>query len=256
MMVPKMTNKEIKDAVLLVTKDSKKFLVKDTSKDYHSQYGMIIKEDLAKENGAKLKTNKGKSLFLIKPSFIDFFSKIKRGAQIIPSKDVGFIISETGIGKNSIIVDAGAGSGGLCLTLANIAKKVYSFDIRDDHIEIVKKNKELLELKNLEVKKGNIYEDKIPSNADLVTLDVPEPWLAVKNISENIKPGGFIVSYSPTIPQVSDLVESLEDIEGIVHIKTIEIIEREWEINSRKVRPKSQQRISHSGFLTFLRKIN
>lgn len=255
-MVQKMSEKKSDGSVLLVSNNGKKFLVKDTEKDYHSQYGMIKKEDLMKNNGSELKTNKDVSLFLIKPSFIDLFSKIKRGAQIIPSKDVGFIISETGIGKNSIVVDAGAGSGGLCLVLANIAKKVYSFDIREDHIEIVKKNKELLGLKNLEIKEGNIYQDKLPKNIDVVTLDVPEPWLAIENVMKYLSSGGFIVSYSPTIPQVSDLVDSVSNRKGIVHLKTIEIIEREWEILGRKVRPKTQQRISHSGFLTFLRKIN
>ena len=251
-----MSKKNSEDSALLVSKDGKKFLVKDVEKDYHSQYGMIKKEDLMKKSGSELKTNKGVSLFLVKPFFIDFFSKIKRGAQIIPSKDVGVIISETGIGKDSIIVDAGAGSGGLCLTLANIAKKVYSFDVREDHIEIVTKNKELLGLKNLEVKKGNIYEDKLPKNIDVVTLDVPEPWLAIDNVSKYLNSGGFIISYSPSIPQVSDLVDSVSNKEGIVHLKTIEIIEREWEVLGRKVRPKTQQRINHSGFLTFLRKIN
>ena len=41
---------------------------------------------------------------------------------------------------------------------------------------------------------------------------------------------------------------------NFIHLKTIEIIEREWDVQGRKVRPKSQP-IGHSGFLTFVRKI-
>ena len=42
--------------------------------------------------------------------------------------------------------------------------------------------------------------------------------------------------------------------ENFYVVKTIEIIERQWEIDGRKVRPKGQE-IGHSGFLTFMRKI-
>ena len=68
------------------------------------------------------------------------------------------------------------------------------------------------------------------------------------------KPGGFLVSYSPTIPQVSDFVAEIKKHGHFALIKTIEISEREWEISERKIRPKSTA-IGHSGFLTFVRKI-
>jgi len=38
------------------------------------------------------------------------------------------------------------------------------------------------------------------------------------------------------------------------HIKTIELILREWEILDRKVRPKTTQTV-HTGFLSFVRKL-
>lgn len=239
---------------LLFSKNGKKFLVKNEEQNYHSQYGFVTKADLQKETGSEVKTNTGQSLYLLDPQFIDKFARMKRGAQIIPSKDVGFIISETGLGKDSVVVDAGAGSGGLCLTLAHLVKKVYSFDVRDDHLAIVEKNKELLGLKNLSLKKGNVYEDKLPK-ADVINLDVPEPWLALSNIEKSLNPGGFLVSYSPSIPQVSDFVEAVQKLDGFVYLKSVEIIEREWEFQGRKIRPKTQQRINHSGFLTFVRKV-
>jgi tRNA (adenine57-N1/adenine58-N1)-methyltransferase len=239
---------------ILYSKNGKRFLVKNEDQKYHSQYGFVEKADLQKETGSAVKTNTGHELFVLEPTFLDTFSRIKRGAQIIPSKDVGFIISETGLGKDSVVVDAGAGSGGLCLTLAHLAKKVYSFDVREDHLEIVKKNKELLGLKNLTLKLGSVYEIKLPA-CDILTLDVPEPWLALTNAETALKPGGFLVSYSPSIPQVSDFCEAVAKLEGFTTLKTVEIMEREWEFAGRKIRPKTQQRINHSGFLTFVRKI-
>ena len=63
-----------------------------------------------------------------------------------------------------------------------------------------------------------------------------------------------MVSYSPTIPQVMDFVNESKKRDELVYLKTKEVIEREWEINERKVRPMSQQ-IGHSGFLSFVRKV-
>ncbi len=240
---------------LLISNNGKTFLVRDETKEFHSQYGYVGPKDLQAEPGSIIETNTGHKLSVIDPGIIDLRMKMKRGAQIIPSKDVGFIISETGLCKKSTVIDAGAGSGGLCLTLAFLAKKVYTFDVRDDHLEIVRKNKDFLGLTNLSVKKGDVYADKLPKDIDLVTLDVPEPWEALDNIFNALKPGGFLVTYSPSIPQVSDTVEALHGHSGLVYQKTVEILEREWEFSGRKIRPKTQQRIGHSGFLTFARKM-
>ncbi len=239
---------------ILLHESGKRFLIRDTDKDFHCQFGSISSADLNSSEGTEIRTNKDIALRVMDARLPDLFAKMKRNAQIIPSKDVGFIISETGLNKESIVVDAGAGSGGLCLSLAAIAKKVYSYDIRDDHIEIVKQNKEMLGLKNLEIGKKDITSDSIRVKADILTLDIPAPWDALDNTAKTLKPGGFLVSYSPTIPQTSDMVERAREHGSFTHIKTVEVSEREWEFTGRKIRPKTQQRIGHSGFLSFFRK--
>ncbi|MBI1969972.1 tRNA (adenine-N1)-methyltransferase, partial [Candidatus Woesearchaeota archaeon] len=142
----------------------------------------------------------------------------------------------------------------LCCFLARIAKKVITYDIREDFIKVVEQNKKFLKLNNLIIKKKNIYEGIIEKNVDLITLDLPEPWKALDAVAKSLKHGGFLMSYSPTIPQVSDFVEAVKQHEHFVYLKTIEIIEREWELEERKIKPKSQP-IGHSGFLTFVRRI-
>jgi len=57
--------------------------------------------------------------------FPDILMKLKRGPQVILPKDAGMIIAISGIGKESVCVDAGAGSGWLAVTLGNIAKKSH-----------------------------------------------------------------------------------------------------------------------------------
>lgn len=242
--------------MVLITAKGKKFYVKDKSKDLHTQYGYIKAAELAKvKPGTTLTTNTGTKLTVLKPSFIDIYKKIKRIAQIIPLKDIGSIITETGINNKSKVLDAGAGSGGLACFLAHIAKEVITYDIREDFIKIVEHNKELLDLSNLKIKQGSVYDSVKEKNFDLFTLDVPEPWLAIKTAEKALQVGGFFVSYSPTIPQVSDFVEALKRSDKLIHLKTIEITEREWDVDCRKVRPRTQG-IGHSGFITFARKIS
>ena len=237
----------------LMTDKGKLFFYRGS--DMHTQFGFVKKEEIEKaKTGAKLSTNTGKQMKVINAGFMDLYKKIKRGAQIIPLKDVGTIIAETGINQKSVIVDSGAGSGALCCFLAHLAKKVTTYEIREDFAKIVLKNIEYLGLKNIELKQQDIYEGIDEKNIDVITLDLPEPWKVIPYAAKSIKIGGFLVSYSPTLPQVSDFVEAVRLDSSLVFLKTIEIIEREWEIDGRKIRPKSQA-IGHSGFLTFVRRI-
>ncbi|MBL7054481.1 methyltransferase domain-containing protein [Candidatus Woesearchaeota archaeon] len=240
---------------ILITKQGKKFYVRDMDKDFHTQYGFVKKEDLKKiKDETVLKTNTHKEFAIFSPFFADLYRKIKRDAQIIPLKDVGLIIAETGINKNSKIIDAGSGSGALACFLAHLCKEVVTYEIREDFIEIVKKNIEFLGLKNIKIKNKDVYSGIDEKDIDLVVLDLPEPWKAITNAKKALKVGGFLVSYSPSIPQTMDFVNEIHKNTNFVHVKTSEIIEREWEVEERKVRPKSRG-IGHSGFISFCRRI-
>jgi tRNA (adenine57-N1/adenine58-N1)-methyltransferase len=236
---------------LLVSPSGRKFIAKNC--DLHTQYGMLREADIKNANfGDSLKTNKGIDFFVIPPGFLDYYFKIKRTAQIIPLKDIGTIITETGMSKDSIVLDSGSGSGGLACFIAHLAKKVYTYDIREDHLDTVRKNKEFLKLKNLEIFNGNIYEGTEQDNIDVMILDLPEPWLALKTAIKCLNVGGYLVSYSPHIPQATDFVNAVRENKNFIYLRTIEIIERDWEIEGRKVRP-CQPMISHSGFISFAR---
>ncbi|MBI2657193.1 tRNA (adenine-N1)-methyltransferase [Candidatus Woesearchaeota archaeon] len=239
---------------VLMTKHGRKFHAKN-DEDMHTQYGFVKKEDLRNsKEGDLLKSNTGREFFVFTPLFIDLYRKIKRDAQIIPLKDIGAIIAETGINRESRILDAGSGSGALACFLASIARDVTTYEIREDFIEIVKANIEFLGLKNITIKNINIYDKIDDKDMDVAILDLPEPWNALESCSKALKPGGFLVSYSPSVPQVADFANAVRKNESFVYIKTVEIIEREWEVEERKVRPKSTG-IGHSGFLSFARKV-
>ena len=240
---------------VLITRDGKRFYIRNEKEDCHTQYGMVKKSEITSaKDGDMLTSNTGKELFLYTPSFKDFYSRIKRGAQIIPLKDIGAIIAETGIGKDSRILDAGAGSGALSCFLAHLAKEVVTYEIREDFISIVKSNIELLGLKNIKVVHKDIYQGIDETELDAITLDVPEPWLVLPHAASALKAGGFLVSYSPSITQTADFVNAVLESPHFSHIKTFELIEREWEIKGRKVRPETAA-IGHSGFISIARKL-
>jgi len=230
------------------------YFVEDISKDYQCSEGIIPKSDLQKENTI-IKSSKNKEFFIFNASFIDSYRGIKKYAQTIPIKDLGFILAETGINKNSIVVDTGAGSGGSACFIARFAKKVYAFDNNELSIRQTAENARYFGLKNLVVKKADSY-TKIPvKNADLVLLDLPEPWKAIHSADKALKVGGYIVAYCPQITQAQQFINELMARNNYVHTKSVEIIERDWKISGQVVRPRSLSNI-HSGFITIVRKIN
>ncbi len=230
----------------------KHFYIDDSSKDFSTPYGMLKKADLKKTGS--IKSNQDKEFRIFDADFIDSYRRIKRLPQIIPLKDIGFIIAKTGIGPDSVVLEGGTGSGALALMLARLCKKVHSFDVEQEHIAVSKSNAENLGIKNISFNKGSLYEPVDVKNADVMCLDVPEPWKALDTASKSLKQGGFIVSYSPTIIQTADFVNAMSAREEFIHLKTVEVIEREWEVEKRKVRPKSKTTI-HSGFISFGRRI-
>lgn len=232
----------------------KTYYVEDINKDFHTEYGSISIKDLKKKDGSKIFSSTKKEFYVFSPSFIDSYKRIERSAQIIPLKDIAFIIAETGIGKQSLVVDAGSGSCALACFLAHLVKHVVTYDIRDDFLEISIRNKQFLGLDNLTIKKQDVYKKIDEKNADLCTLDLPEPWMAIGSVDKALKVGGFLVVYNPSIMQIADFVNAIRKNENFLYLKTVEVIERNWEVEGRKVRPKTQP-IGHSGFLVFARKV-
>lgn len=237
---------------VLMDKEGNKFYIQDIDKDFHTKFGFIKSGDLKKKSG-KIRSNMGKEFFIFTPGFSDRYRKKKRLAQIILLKDIGLIITETGIGCNSKVVDAGAGSGALACFLANIVKQVITYEIRKDFIKIVEDNIRLLDLKNIKIKNKDVYKKIDERNVDLITLDLPEPWKALDNVVKSLKSGGFLVAYLPSITQVSRFVKEVDKKERLIYLKTIELLERAWKIDGRIARPEFRM-LGHTGFLTFVRK--
>lgn len=228
------------------------FYVSNLSKPFSTKYGTIKAADL-KKSGI-IKSDLKKEFHIFDASFIDTYRRIKRLPQIIPLKDIGMIIATTGIGPKSLVVEGGSGSGALAILLARYVKKVYSYDVNKEHLAVVKENIKDLKITNISLKHQSLYDPVKVKDADLMCCDLPEPWEAISTADKCLKVGGFLVSYSPTVPQTQDFVNAILKTDSFMHLKTVNMMEQEWQVDGRKVRPKSKQ-IIHSGFLTFVRKI-
>jgi len=236
---------------VMMSKNGRIFYLANLKNDFHTQYGFVKAKYLKGEK--TLKTNKSVEMSLFSPFFIDIYRKIKRTAQIMTLKDIGAIITETGVNKKSKVVDAGTGSAALACFMANIAKEVVSYEKRRDFYKVAIKNKELLGLKNLKIKNKDVCKGITEKDVDLITLDMLDPWKALKNAEKALKKGGFLVCYLPHISQTIALINKIKKAK-FAYIKTIELISREWVIDDKKARP-SNIMIGHTGFLTFARKM-
>ena len=60
-------------------------------------------------------------------------------------------------------------------------------------------------------------------------------------------------SYLPTVPQVQQIQQALKDSRRFIERTTFEVMQREWSVEGRSVRPASQM-VGHTGFVTTARK--
>jgi len=231
---------------ILLNKETKYYY---KGQDLHTRDGLIKAKDI--DSKQKVKSNKGILFYVLKADFIDNMQRLKRGPQIILPKDIGYIIANTPITKESDVLEAGTGSGFLAANLSRFAKQVYSYERDKRFYDLALQNIEDMQIKNIHLKNQDVYKKIDQKDLDVAILDLPEPQKALKNIRKALKAGGYLVCYLPTISQIQVLLKKTD---GFVHVKTVEILERAWQTEIEKTRPKSQM-IAHTAFLCFLRKI-
>ena len=183
----------------------------------------------------------------------DFLRKAKRGPQIIPPKDFGMIVAETGCGKDWKVVDAGTGSGFLAMMLANIGCKVYTYEIDEDFYEVAKKNIRNSGLGNIFLKKADITKWIDEKNVDMVTLDMKNPESVIKNAYNSLKYRGWLVIYSLHVEQLQRVWKELKKY-NFSRITILEDFQREWQIEGNTFTRPMTHMLAHTGFLTFARK--
>jgi tRNA (adenine57-N1/adenine58-N1)-methyltransferase len=180
------------------------------------------------------------------------YRRLKRGPQVMLPKDIGIVIAYTGVGKDSLCVDAGTGSGWLAVSLARICKKVVSYDIRPEFIKIAEVNKAMEGLSNLEIKEKDITKGIDEKDVDLVTLDMPNSDKALRRVHKALKPNGFVFGYLPHMEQVKKFVDRLNKLK-FWNVIVLEAIVRDMLVREEGTRP-STKGVWHTGYLVFAQK--
>ncbi len=175
-----------------------------------------------------------------------------RGPQVILPKDMGLIIAYTGVGRNSRVVEAGSGSGYATVMLANICKKVYSYETREEFLELARKNVQLNGLNNVVFRHMDITKGIRERNVDMVLLDLPDASEVIPHAYRALKPNGFVVGYLPNVEQMKDFFLRAKDA-GFAEVFALEGIVREWKVRHYGVRPNNKGLV-HTAFLVFCRK--
>jgi tRNA (adenine57-N1/adenine58-N1)-methyltransferase len=246
------------DEVLFLTEKKRKHLVKIVpGEKFHSEEGFIELSNLIGKNyGCSIKTNINRCWNVLYPRLVDKALKLPRLTQIVYPKDLGYILIQGDIQPGSFVLEAGTGSGVLTMFLANYVKpygKVYSYDINEQYIENAKKQLTRYNLDRYVVfKLKDVTKEIDEKNIDTIILDIPTPWLVVKNAYNALKPSGIFISLSPTIEQVIETVEELNK-NNFIDISTIEILLRNLRVKKGMTRPEHTMR-AHTTYITFARK--
>lgn len=226
--------------------------------DYHNKEGTLKEADIL-SGKSPIVANTNREFHVSDYNFFDKFVNLKRGPQLITTKDLGYIAARTGLGVGSVVVEAGSGSGAATSFFCRIGCKVYTYEIEKAHYDIAKKNVDSLGFTDYIIENKDLalaIDEGIGVKADTLFLDMPDAEKIVEKDLSFVKSGGYIVCYLPSVSQIQELTKVIASIENTYYIEEIsEIIHREWKVWDRVARPMHRKDIDHTAFLVFIRKI-
>lgn len=180
----------------------------------------------------------------------------KRQTQVTYPKEMGYILVRAGVGPGSVVLESGSGSGASTLMFAFAVGDdghVFSYERRQEFLELSKRNVERAGLAHrVTFKLKDISEGFDERDADIVFLDVKEPWLYLRQAVEALASGGRLVVLVPTTNQISETLRVMKSC-PLVDIEVCEILLRHYKLNPDRLRPEDRM-VAHTAFLIFARK--
>jgi tRNA (adenine57-N1/adenine58-N1)-methyltransferase len=228
---------------------------------WHSHSGALEHDALiGRPEGTAIATPKGVEILALRPTREDFILKMKRGAQVVYPKDQAMIVSLADVRPGMHVLEAGAGSGALTLALLDAVGpqgRVTSCEHREDHADIARSNVERFH-GGLPAQWELVVADAgavlLEREVDRVVLDLLEPWALVDAVAASLAPGGMLVTYVPSVPQMMRVSETLAADGHFTDIASLETLVRGWDIEGLAVRP-AHRMVAHTAFLTRARRV-
>lgn len=169
---------------------------------------------------------------------------------------MGYILVRAGVVPGSIVLEAGSGSGASTLMFAYAVGDnghVFSYERRVEFHELAKRNIERVGLSHrVTFRLKDIAEGFDERDADVVFLDVREPWLYIEQAIEALANGGTVTVLVPTTNQVVETLRCAQTL-PLVDIEVSEILLRHYKPNPDRLRPEDRM-VAHTAFLIFARK--
>ncbi len=242
--------------MLLDSKGRRYLLTLAPGGEFHTHAGPVRHDDLIGQvEGIAVRSSRGGSYTAVRPTLAELILKMPRGAQVIYPKDLGPILMLADVFPGARVLEAGVGSGALSMTLLRAGADVVGYELRQDFANRARGNvvaflgEGVLSRYRVEIR--DVYDGIDEQGIDRMILDLPEPWRVVKHAETALRPGGILVAYLPTIGQVAQLREVMED-SGLGMAETVEVLQRSWHVDGPSVRP-DHRMVAHTGFLTSAR---
>ena len=231
---------------------------------FHSHKGIINHDDIVgMDEGSVIESTLGSSFLLFRHLMVDHVLSMPRGAAVIYPKDAAQILVEGDIFMGARVLEAGAGSGALSMSLLRAVGPeghVYSYEVRDDHLEYAVDNvKEYFgeqpewwspRLGDL----GDVTAEDLGGPVDRVILDMLEPWEHLETVRNLLIPGGVFMTYVATVPQLMKVMEGIRELKCFTEPKAWESLVREWKVEGLATRPEHRMN-AHTAFLIWTRRL-
>lgn len=231
---------------------------------FHSHKGIINHDDIVgMDEGSVIESTLGSSFLLFRHLMVDHVLSMPRGAAVIYPKDAAQILVEGDIFMGARVLEAGAGSGALSMSLLRAVGPeghVYSYEVRDDHLEYAVDNvKEYFgeqpewwspRLGDL----GDVTASDLGGPVDRVILDMLEPWEHLETVRDLLIPGGVFMTYVATVPQLMKVMEGIRELKCFTEPKAWESLVREWKVEGLATRPEHRMN-AHTAFLIWTRRL-
>ena len=231
---------------------------------FHSHKGIINHDDIVgMDEGSVIESTLGSSFLLFRHLMVDHVLSMPRGAAVIYPKDAAQILVEGDIFMGARVLEAGAGSGALSMSLLRAVGPeghVYSYEVRDDHLEYAVDNvKEYFGeqpewwspcLGDL----GDVTAEDLGGPVDRVILDMLEPWEHLETVRDLLIPGGVFMTYVATVPQLMKVMEGIRELKCFTEPKAWESLVREWKVEGLATRPEHRMN-AHTAFLIWTRRL-
>lgn len=243
------------ERVLLYDNKDRRYLVTlEDAGEFHSHAGIVTHDQLiGAHEGTTVKSSRGATYRVLRPTLSDFILKMPRGAQVIYPKDIGPILMLADIFPGARVLESGVGSGALSTALLRAGADVVGYELRGDFATRAVRNVETFlgpeVLDRYRVEERDCYLGIDEADLDRIVLDLPEPWHVVKHAVDALTPGGSVLAYTPTIIQAAQFRETMAATGRFGRAETIEVLQRGWHIDGQSVRP-DHRMVAHTGFLS------